>query len=445
MDVHKAIGKLPIRPHRGFVLPNHKYTGPYNPLHEQLDEHDEPIPGQEPYNAVDAISMRHDICYRDHSTKEGKHKCDDAMLHKLGELKPRNLRERFDKKAVQSIIGQKRRLGWGLKAAATPPPPPPEWSSKLADELHKPVRRNFRKRRVFAHNIDEVWSADLVDMQSFAKSNQGYRFILMIVDVFSKYGWAIPLKTKTAGEVSKAFERLWTTTAPPKKLWVDKGTEFFNKSMKTLLTRNHVEMYTTENEEKSCVVERWNRTIKRNMWKYFTANNTAKYIDVLPQIIARYNTTYHRSIKCTPTQAREPSKHQHVWEALYGSKLVPVARAKFHVGDRVRILKKKKTFEKGFTSNWTEELFTVSEVKRTNPPTYSLEDTRGEKIQGTFYEQELQKTTQEIYRVEKVVRKRTRRRDGVKEVYVKWRGYNNSFNSWIPASDLYSATSNEHL
>ena len=214
--------------------------------------------------------------------------------------------------------------------------------------------------------------------------------------------------------------------------------------MKALLARNQVEMYSTENEEKSCVVERWNRTIKRNMWKYFTANNTAKYIDVLPQIIARYNTTYHRSIKCTPTQAREPSKHQHVLEALYGKKkLVPVTRAKFHVGDRVRIVKKKKTFEKGFTPNWTEELFTVSEVKRTNPPTYSLEDTRGEKIQGTFYEQELQKTAQEIYRVEKVARRRTRK-GGVKEVYVKWRGYSNDFNSWIPASDLYSS-SNEHL
>ena len=107
MDIHRAIGKLP-RPHRGFVLPYHKYTGPYNPLNEQLDEHDQPVAGQEPYNAVDAISMRHDICYRDNgNVKDGKHKCDDKMLHELDQLEPNGFRERMDRSLVRSIIGQK--------------------------------------------------------------------------------------------------------------------------------------------------------------------------------------------------------------------------------------------------------------------------------------------------------------------------------------------------
>ena len=110
MDIHKAIGKLP-QPKRGFVLPYHKYTGPYNPLHEQLDENDQPIAGQEPYNAVDEISMRHDICYRDNSSaKDGKLKCDDEMLHELDELEPKGIREKIDKKLVQSIIGKKRQF-----------------------------------------------------------------------------------------------------------------------------------------------------------------------------------------------------------------------------------------------------------------------------------------------------------------------------------------------
>ena len=91
----------------------------------------------------------------------------------------------------------------------------------------------------------------------------------MIIDVFSKYGWAIPLKTKKGVEVAKAFADLWKTQAPPKKLWTDKGKEFTNKDMTSLLKKHNVHLYWTENEEKSCIVERWNRTIKRTMWKYF--------------------------------------------------------------------------------------------------------------------------------------------------------------------------------
>ena len=200
MDIHKMIGKLP-RPKRGFVLPSHKYTGPYNPLHEQLDEFDRPILGQEPYNAVDAISMRHDICYRDKGkTKEGKHGCDDEMLKELDVLQPKGIREKIDKKLVRAILGKKRKLGWGITDDDGD-----EWTNELTDELHKPVRRKFRKRRVFAKDVDSIWAADLVDMQYYARTNQGYKYILMVIDVFSKYGWAIPLKTKKGIEVANAF------------------------------------------------------------------------------------------------------------------------------------------------------------------------------------------------------------------------------------------------
>ena len=102
-----------------------------------------------------------------------------------------------------------------------------------------------------------------------------------------------------------------------KILWPDKGKEFYNKSMKELLEKNNVELYSTETGEKSSIVERWNRTIKRNVWKYFSANNTMKYIDILPNLIKKYNNTYHRSIKCTPALARAPLSYQHVHDALY--------------------------------------------------------------------------------------------------------------------------------
>ena len=129
-------------------------------------------------------------------------------------------------------------------------------SNGLADELHKTIRRKF----VFASGVGATWAADLVEMQPFPKQNGGYKYILMIIDVFSKYSWTIPLKIKTVLEVTNAFQHF-----------------FYNKSMKDMLHKHNVNLYSTENEETFSIVERWNRTIKQNMWKYFSANNTMNY------------------------------------------------------------------------------------------------------------------------------------------------------------------------
>ncbi|XP_065675829.1 uncharacterized protein LOC136092036 [Hydra vulgaris] len=181
-----------------------------------------------------------------------------------------------------------------------------KWSDKLANELHRPVIKHFRKRKRIANGIDEIWAADLVDTQLSLNSTT---------------------HVKALG----------------------------------------VELYSTENKEKSCVVERWNRTMKEKMFEYFSANSTRKYIDVLDEM--------------------------------------------------------KTTFEKGYTPRWTEEVFTISQIQYTDPPTYKITDNNGEKeIQGTFYEQELQKTNQEIFRIEKVIRKLK------KKSLVKWYGYPESFN-----------------
>lgn len=111
VDIHSLIGKLP-KPKHGWTLPNHKYTGPWNPLHEQLDENDNPLPGQEPYNQVDAIALKHDICYRDH--ENDKHGCDKKMIQDLNDMTPKNLRERVDRGFVKAIIGSKLKLGLGV-------------------------------------------------------------------------------------------------------------------------------------------------------------------------------------------------------------------------------------------------------------------------------------------------------------------------------------------
>ena len=275
--------------------------------------------------------------------------------------------------------------------------------------------------------IDSIWAADLIDMTSYAKYNDEIRFLLTVIDIFSKYGWIVPLKDKRGESVAEAFAEIFKNSdRKPLKLWVDKGKEFYNKSVKSL----GIELYSTENEEKSCVVERWNRTMKENMFKYFTANSTNRYIDILPDMVNRYNKTRHSSIKMTPEKASKKANERTVFMNLYGDLEPFEAKPKFSVGDKVRITKKKSTFEKGFTPNWTEEVFTVSQIQYTDPITYKIKDSNDEVIQGTFYENELQKSSQEIYRIEKVIRKRGNK------TLVKWLGYPDSFNSWIDSKEL---------
>ena len=159
--------------------------------------------------------------------------------------------------------------------------------------------------------IDEIWAADLVDMQAFSKLNRGVKYLLAVIDIFSKYGWLIPLKDKTGKSVAKALESIFKERKPD-KMWVDKGKEFYNKQVQNL-----IELYSTENEEKSSVVERWNRTMKEKMWKYFSANSTRVYIDVLQKLVDQYNNTRHSSIKMTPVEASKKKNETKVWRHLY--------------------------------------------------------------------------------------------------------------------------------
>jgi len=289
--------------------------------------------------------------------------------------------------------------------------------------LHKPVKKKYHKRRVWVSGIDDIWAADLVDMSSLAEENDGYKHLLTVIDVFSKYGWIVPLKDKSALSVANALKKIFKVRKP-KKLWVDKGKEFYNERVETL-----IDIYSTENEEKSVVVERWNRTMKERMYKFFTANNTHRYLEALSGLVFRYNNSKHSSIGMTPTKASNPVNENKVRAKLFPILTSP-SKPKFKVGDRVRIPRKKRTFEKGYTSRWTEEVFTISHVIYTNPSTYRITGDDGEEIRGSFYEAELQKTTQNVYRVEKVIRKRANK------ALVKWFGYPDSQNSWINISDL---------
>ena len=234
-------------------------------------------------------------------------------------------------------------------------------------------------------------------------------------------------KTKDGEKVAAAFKSIFKLGRKPKKLWVDKGREFYNKNARGILGKTT--MYSNENEEKSSVVKRWKRTMKENMCKYFYTNATRKYID---KMMEKYNNTRHSSIKMVPVQASLKKNEAAVWMILYGNKqrVLPKLTPKFSVGDRVRITRKKNIFEKRYTPRWTDEVFTISSIQYTDPPTYKIADFGGEEIHGTFYEQELQETSHEIYMIEKVIRKRGNRS------LVKWLGYPESFNSWVDNRDL---------
>jgi transposase InsO family protein len=302
--------------------------------------------------------------------------------------------------------------------------------------LHKPVRHTFPRRKVISPGPGYQWQADLVDVANIKSHNDGYTFLLTVIDVFSKQAWCIPLKNKSATSLVAAFESL-LNKHKVQNLQTDKGKEFLNKPLQALLKKHKVNFFTTHNEEtKASIAERFNRTLKTKMWKYFTQHNTRRYVDILDDLLYSYNRTYHRSIKMAPVDVNDKNK-QTVWENLYG-KFEKFVEPKLEEGDTVRISKAKRQFRKGYLPNWSDEIFTVHQVKTTQPPVYVLKDYHDEVLEGTFYEQELQKvkvSADKLYLVESVLK--TRKRRGKKEYFVKWKGYPDSFNEWV--TDVYKA------
>ena len=306
-----------------------------------------------------------------------------------------------------------------------------EWLSKQPTyTLHKPIRKRFKRNRVMVNGIDQQWQADLVDMTSLARYNSGYKYLLTCIDVLSKYAWTVPIKNKTGLALIDAFKQILKCGRRPHLLQTDKGTEFLNRNFQNLLKKEKIRFFTTQNETKASVVERFNRTLKTKMWKYFTATNTHAYLKTLPKLLSAYNHSYHRSIKTTPASVNIHNADE-VWRTLYDGGGPSQIKFKFKVGDAVRISVATRPFRKGYLPNWTAELFTVSAKLRRYPPVYRLKDYDGEELDGTFYEQELQRVvkTDEMYQVENVLD--TRKRRGKTEYFVKWVGYPDKFNSWV--------------
>ena len=308
-------------------------------------------------------------------------------------------------------------------------------SSQDAYTLHKPVRRIFPRRKTFAKGIADLFQADLADMQNLGRYNDGYRYILTCIDVFSKRAFAIPLKDKRGPSVADAFEKIFSETAPV-LLQTDRGTEFLNSQVQSVFDKYKIKHYWSMNDDiKAACVERFNRTIKIRLFRYMTGRHTKRWIDVLSTFIESYNKSFHRTIRTIGMAPNDVTltNSQQVADRMYPVKTE--TRWKYEVGDRVRISKYKTIFDKGYLQSWTDEIFVVDVRHPSNPATYGLKDLLGEEIKGRFYEPELQKVTKEdnVYIVEKVLK--TRRRRGKLEHFVKWEGYGDKFNSWT--SDVH--------
>ena len=255
----------------------------------------------------------------------------------------------------------------------------------LANELHKPVIKKFNKRKVYSQFKDNIWGVDLADMQSLSKKNKGIKYLLCAIDLYSKYAFVIPLKDKKGISIVNGFNKIIKqSNRKPHKIWVDQGGEFYDNVFKKWSSDNDVIMYSTYNEGKSVVAERFIRTLENKLYKHMTATGKNVYYDVLDDVVNEYNNTKHNTIKMKPKGVAD---NKRVYIDEHNEK-----DSRFKVGDRVRISKFKNIFAKGYTPNWSKEIFVADKINDAIPYTYNLKDLNDEEIIGSFYDRELQKT-----------------------------------------------------
>jgi hypothetical protein len=287
-------------------------------------------------------------------------------------------------------------------------------------------------------HIDQQWQADLADVQGLAKENSNYHYLLTCIDVLSRYGWAVPVKSKSTKDMVIAFNELFELTKPrmPQRLQTDKGKEFFNKDVTKLLRSKNIHHFASNSDNKAAVVERFNRTIKTDLWTYFTAQDTKRYTNILQDVLYAYNHRVHRSIGMCPVDVDSEATATKAWTNLFYKDTCKQHKPRnpLEDGQRVRYARWKGEFEKGYMPNWSREHFVVRKRIAHPHTVYKLEDAMGETIEGDFYEKEVQAIPRAILQIERVIR---RRKSGKRnEVLVKWRGWADKFNRWIPSADL---------
>ena len=256
--------------------------------------------------------------------------------------------------------------------------------------INQLLKKKIKKIRVYSLFKDNIWGVGLADMQLINKFNKGTRFLLCVIDIFSivsKYSWAVTLKDKKGVTIVNAFRKvLGRSNRKPNKIWVDKGSDFYNSSFIKWLKGNDIEMYSTYNQGKSVVAERFIRTLKNKNYKYMTSISENLYIDKLYDIVNEYNNTYHEAIKMKPVDVKSGNYVE--YNVNFNDKY-----PKFQVGDHVRISKYKNIFGEGYTPNWSEEIFVIKKVQTTVPWIYVSNEFNGEEIIATFMKKNCRRLT----------------------------------------------------
>ena len=320
-----------------------------------------------------------------------------------------------------------------------------EWlSNQDAYSLLRPVRYKFKRPKIITTGIDDLWDADLAEVSNISQHNDGFRYWLVVIDVFTRYTWVIPVQSKHHTDMVQAFTQLLSITGRrPKHLRTDKDTEFTNRAVKKLLKDANIHAYTTRNETKANYAERVIRTIKNLMYRYFLDRQTYRYTDVLQDLVSNYNNRPHSSLKGLAPSKINSENEVRVWKTMYMDVEEPIRKKKpykYQIGDQVRISHLKYTFQRDYQQKWTEEIFRVRRrLQKQAFNLYTIQDLTNEEIDGYFYEEELQRVPKDadtaVFRVEKVLRHR--QRQGQREIFVKWMGWPQKFNSWVKQTDVH--------
>ena len=334
-------------------------------------------------NELDKACFQHDSAYADHKDLIYRTEADKVLRDKAYDIASNPKYDGYQRGLTSIVYNffDKKSMGSGFKKLKNTA----RNSSILADELHKLIIKKFNKRKVYSQFKDNIWGVDLADMQSLSRKNNGIKYILCAIDLYSKYAFVIPLKDKKGISIVNAFNKIIKqSNRKPNNIWVDQGGEFYNNVFEKWLSDNDISMYSMYNEGKSVVAERFIRTLKNKLYKHMTATGKNVYYDVLDDVVNKYNNTKHSTIKMKPVDVK---KNKRVYTDEHNEK-----DSRFKVGDRVRISIYKNIFAKGYTPNWSKQIFIVDKINDTVPYTYNLKDLNDEEIIGSFYDKELQKS-----------------------------------------------------
>ena len=332
-------------------------------------------------NELDKACFQHDKAYGYFKDLARRTQSDKILKDKASAI-ANNPRYDGYQKGLASMVHKlfdKKLKGSGIKNEI-------KQNQQLAIKLHKPIIRKFKKRKENSSFKDNISGVDLAGMQLISKYNKGIRYILCAIDLFSKYAFVAPLEDKKGTTIVNAFRSILDNSKrKPNKIWVDQSSKFYNTHFKRWLKDNNIEMYSTHNEGKSVVAERFIRTLKNKIYKHM--GTISKHFDVLNDIVDEYNNTYHKTIKMKPVDVKSGSFAAYNEESNEKD-------PKFKVNDHNRISKYKNIFAKKYTPNWSEEIFVMKKITNTVPWTYVISDLNGEEIIDSFYEKELQKANE---------------------------------------------------